>query len=260
MYFESRERLVWKSLYIQVRIVLHLCGVKNSQFNRELTTSQSDAYLNRKPRKHMLLVLRYSRDQELSPFYGVSWSPMRNTPSFLCLAVSASIPYTKYCRQFEVSDLLYTPQMVMLLLDSMARRWNEQITVKTSGHRRQCDDDAPAVPLVLLFLAYSPTSDLSKLAIQGAAFYDSPGRKTGERQFNACMHAQTVLTAQTDAAIIILVSVINLYVWQRSRGASMKSWTTVANAKLALYVYAAEMPHTKNFRILREPTNILMQK
>lgn len=34
----------------------------------------------------------------------------------------------------------------------------------------------------------------------------------------------------------------------------------LANAKLALHVYAAEMLHTKNFRILREPTNILMQK
>lgn len=96
------------------------------------------------------------------------------------------------------------------------------------------------------------------MTIQSLAINDSPGRKTGKRQFNACVHAQTVLMDETETtAIIILVSVINLYVWQRSRGARMKSWTTVANTELAQHLYAAEILDTKNFRILREPTNEL---
>lgn len=49
----------------------------------------------------------------------------------------------------------------MLLLDNLARSWDGQITVKTSGLRRQYDDDALAVPLVPLFLAYSPTSNMA---------------------------------------------------------------------------------------------------
>lgn len=81
----------------------------------------------------------------------------------------------------------------MLSLDSLVRSWDGQITVKTSGLRRQCDDDALAVPLVLLFLAYSPTS---RFNIPVSLLTIVRGERRGkDNSMLIYAHAQTVLTA-----------------------------------------------------------------